>query len=428
MATKAPNELTALEALQRIEAGTLTSETLMEACLQRIAERESVVGAWEYLAADEAMKSARHADQNVTNLLLQGIPFAVKDIFETADMPTAYGSSIYEGYQPPSDASSVALTRSAGGIVLGKTVTTEFAYFQPGKTANPHDPAHTPGGSSSGSAAAVADYMVPLAFGSQTVGSTIRPASYCGIVGYKPSYGLIDRKGIRPLADSFDTVGLFARDVRDVSYWAALLARRPTLCIGNSLDTPPTVGLCKTYEWHAADDDTVSALETAAHRISTAGGTVKELALPDSFSRLAEAQGLMADFEASRSAAYELSSHRDRLSDSFLKRIDVGLATTAADYDDALSVVVAARAGLEAVMDGLQVLLCPSAPGQAPKSLSATGDPIFNRMGTALRGPCLNIPGLRGNSGLPVGVQLIGRIDDDQMTLNVADWVHSILQ
>ena len=428
MAAKAPNELTALEALRRIDAVTLTSEALIEACLQRIAEREDVGGAWQHLAADKAMETARTTDQIPTGQPLHGIPVAVKDIFDTADMPTAYGSPIYEGHQPPADASAVAFTRSAGGIVLGKTVTTEFGYFHPGKTANPHDQAHTPGGSSSGSAAAVADCMVPLAFGSQTVGSTIRPASYCGIVGYKPSYGLIDRNGMRSMADSFDTVGLFARDVRDVAYMAALLGRRPALRLENSLDTPPAVGLCKTHEWQAAAGDTVTAMETAAHLIGEAGGEVRELTLPKSFSRLADAQGLIVDYEVSRSAAHELAVHRDRLSDSFLKRANAGLATTATDFDDALSVVAAARADLNAAMDGLQVLLCPSAPGQAPEGLGATGDPIFNRMGTALRGPCLNIPGLHGSSGLPVGVQVIGRMNDDQRALAVGDWLQRILR
>lgn len=427
MASTQPNELTAIEALEKIRAGSLTSEALVAACLQRIAEREDTVGAWQYLSPDQALDAARRADKAQSDRPLHGIPVAVKDIFDTADMPTGYGSPIYEGNRPPADASSVALTRAAGGVVLGKTVSTEFAYFKPGKTANPHNPAHTPGGSSSGSAAAVADFMVPLAFGSQTVGSIVRPASYCGVVGYKPSYGFIDRTGMRPLAETFDTAGLLARNVTDAAYFASILSRRPNLRLDEPLNAPPSIGLCRTHEWEAADEDVEAALETAVQRAAEAGGKVREITLPEPYILLPEAQALIVDFEAARSAAYELEFHRDRVSEQFLARAEAGLATTAAQYDDALSVVARAQAGLEAVMDGFDVLLCPSAPGEPPRGLGATGDPIFNRLATALRAPCVNVPGLCGHSGLPVGVQVMGRMKDDRRTLAVADWLHGIL-
>ncbi len=428
MTSKAPNELTAIEALSRIQAGTLTSEALVESCLQRIADREDTVGAWEFLSPEQALDAARSSDKGRSDGPLRGIPVAVKDIFDTVDMPTAYGSPIYAGYRPPSDASCVARTRAEGGLVLGKTVSTEFAFFKPGKTTNPHNPAHTPGGSSSGSAAAVADFMVPLAFGSQTVGSTLRPASYCGIVGYKPSFGLIDRTGIRPLADTFDTVGVFSRSVADAAYFVSILGRRPSLRLDGTLETPPCIGVCRTHEWPAADEDAVSALETTARLAADAGGRVREITLPEPFPRLAKAQALVTDFEAANSAAYELAFHRDKVSKSFFERAEAGIACTAEQYDNALAVVSMAQAGLDAAMDGVDVLLCPSAPGQAPEGLGATGDPIFNRMGTALRVPCVNIPGLCGHSGLPVGVQVIGRLKDDRRTLAVGDWLHRVLQ
>ncbi|NCF82419.1 MAG: amidase [Proteobacteria bacterium] len=358
----------------------------------------------------------------------RGLPVAVKDIFDTADMPTAYGSPIYEGYRPPSDASSVALVRAAGGVILGKTVSTEFAYFKPGKTANPHNPAHTPGGSSSGSAAAVADFMTPLAFGSQTVGSIIRPASYCGVVGYKPSYGLIDRTGVRPQADTFDTVGVLTRSVPDAAYFVSVLSRRPTLRLDGELEAPPSIGVCPTHEWPAADEDAAAALETAARLASDAGGQVRETVLPELFAVLGEAQGLIVDYETANSAAYELAFHRDNVSKTFLDRAEAGLAYTADQYDDALCVVARAQTGLDAAMDGVDVLLCPSSQGQAPEGLGTTGDPIFNRMGTALRAPCVNIPGLSGRSGLPVGVQVMGRMKDDRRTLAVGNWLHGILR
>ncbi len=426
--TQKPNQLSALEALARISGGSLTSEALTEACLDRITEREETVGAWKFIDPDMARAAARQAGKLSADHPLRGIPVAVKDLFDTADMPTGYGSPIYEGNRPASDASSVALTRTAGGVIMGKTVTTEFAYFQPGKTANPHNPKHTPGGSSSGSAAAVADFMVPLAFGSQTVGSTIRPASYCGVVGYKPSFRLIDRTGVRPLADTFDTVGLFARDVADVAHFAAVLSKRPALRLNGEDDSQPVFGLCHTPAWPHAEEDTRAALETAARLAADAGAKVVNISLPKVFDQLDEAQGIVVDYQAALSAAYELAFHRDRVSKSYAVRADAGAAYTPEQFDQALAVIAAAQAALDAAMEGVDVLLCPSATGEAPEGLDATGNPVFNRLGTALRGPCLNIPGLTGRTGLPVGVQLIGRMNDDHRTLAAGSWLQKVLR
>lgn len=427
--TQKPNQLSALEALAKIRDGSLTSEALTEACLDRIAEREETVGAWKFIDPEMARSAARQADKLSADHPLRGIPVAVKDLFDTVDMPTGYGSPIYEGNRPASDASSVAQTRTAGGVIMGKTVTTEFAYFQPGKTANPHNPKHTPGGSSSGSAAAVADLMVPLAFGSQTVGSTIRPASYCGVVGYKPSFRLIDRTGIRPLADAFDTIGLFARDVADVAHFAAVLSKRPALRLnGNDAAFRPVFGLCQTPEWPHADEDTRAALETASRLAADAGATVKEITLPEVFKDLGEAQGIVVDYQAALSATYELAFHRDRVSKSYAVRADAGAACSPERFDQALGVIASAQAALDAAMEGVDVLLCPSAPGEAPEGLDATGNPVFNRLGTALRGPCLNIPGLTGRTCLPVGVQLIGRMNDDHRTLAAGSWLQKLLR
>ena len=428
MTSKQPHQLTALEALSRIEAGTLTSEALVASCLEWIKDREAVVGAWQYLAPEQALEAARLADKAPPGGLLRGIPVAVKDLYDTIDMPTGYGSPIYTGHRPVADASCVTQMRADGGVVLGKTVTTEFAYFAPGKTTNPHNPAHTPGGSSSGSAAAVADFMAPLAFGSQTVGSTIRPASYCGVAGYKPSYGLVARAGMRPLAETFDTVGVLTRSVADAAYFVSVLSRRPSLRLEGTLETPPRIGLCRTHEWPAADKDAAAALETAARLAADAGAQVREITLPEIFSRLAKAQAVIVDYEAARTAVYDLAVHRDLVSKSFAERADAGFACPPEAYDDALSIVAEAQASLDAAMGDVDVLLCPSAPGEAPKGLGATGDPVFNRMGTALRVPCLNIPGLTGHLGLPVGVQLIGRFNDDRRVLAVGAWLHALLQ
>ena len=387
MTSKQPNELTALEALSRIEAGTLTSEALVASCLERIKDREATVGAWNYIAPEQALDAARIADKAPSGGRLRGIPVAVKDIYDTVDMPTGYGSPIYVGHRPAADAACVTQTRAEGGVVLGKTVTTEFAFFAPGKTANPHNPTHTPGGSSSGSAAAVADFMVPLAFGSQTVGSTIRPASYCGVVGYKPSFGLVARAGMRPLAETFDTVGVLTRSVADAAYFVSLLSRRPSLRLGGKLETPPRIGLCRTPEWAAADEDVAVALETAARLAAGAGAKVSEITLPEAFSRVTKAQGDIVDYEAAGSAAYDMAVHRDQVSKSFIERAEAGIACSPEHYDEALSIVFNAQAVLDAAMGDFDVLLCPSATGEAPKGLGATGNPIFSRMGTALRVP-----------------------------------------
>jgi len=422
------NELSALDALRRIEDGSLTATALTGACLERIAEREDTVGAWKFIDPEMARKAAQAVDARPAGGKLRGLPVAVKDLFDTADMPTGYGSPIYDGCRPASDAATVSLTRAADGVILGKTVTTEFAYFNPGKTANPHNPAHTPGGSSSGSAAAVADFMVPLAFGSRTVGSTIRPASFCGVVGYKPSYRLIDRTGVRPLADIFDTVGLFARDVADIAHFASALNGRANWRIDEAFDVRARIGLCRTSEWSEADQDTRTALETAARLAAEGGATVKDITLPKIFNRLSEAQGVIVDYQAATSAAYELTFCRDRVSKSFAERADVGAAYTFEQFDQALTTVTEAQAALDSAMDGIDVLLCPSAPGEAPLGLDATGSPVFNRLGTALQGPCLNVPGLTGQTGMPVGVQLMGRINDDRRTLTVGAWLQTILR
>src|SRR5689334_659534 len=278
---------TALKAAKRIAEGSLTCEALTHACLERIAEREQAVQAWQYLDPDAALEAARRIDR-FGGSPLKGLPVGVKDIIATADMPTGYGSSLYAGFRPPRDATCVALARHAGALMLGKTVTTEFAYFQPGKTRNPFDPGRTPGGSSSGSAAAVADGMVPLAFGTQTAGSVIRPASYCGCVGYKPTFGLIDRTGVRPFADSLDTVGVFSRTVEDAAFFISVLAGRPKLRIEGA-GLRPRIGLCHTHEWDAATPATRDALEEAGRQLRAVGLEMREMILPDGFRGLFEA-------------------------------------------------------------------------------------------------------------------------------------------
>ena len=353
---------------------------------------------------------------------LHGIPVGVKDIMDTVDMPTAYGSSIYRGHRPRWDASCVALIRAAGGVVLGKTVTTELAVHHPGKTANPHNPAHTPGGSSSGSAAAVADFMVPLALGTQTGGSIIRPASFCGVVGYKPTFGLISRAGVKPCAESLDTVGVFARNVEDAAFLASVLTGRPSFRTRESQPHSPRVGLCRTYEWSYAAPETATALENAGEQLSDSGAIVAEVELPEPFSRLADAQATVMNFEMARSFAYEYSAYRDQLSDKLKELITLGQAVSPVAYDEAVSLAVECRGLLEQVFSDIDVLLVPSATGEAPEGLTSTGDPIFNRIWTFLHVPCINIPAFTGPRGLPVGFQIVGLPRDDARVLAASDW------
>jgi Asp-tRNA(Asn)/Glu-tRNA(Gln) amidotransferase A subunit family amidase len=406
---------TALEAARRIAEGSLTSEALVRDCLDHIGEREPLVQAWQHLDMDAALRMARYMDQFGSGPL-KGIPVGVKDIIDTADMPTGYGSPLYETFRPPRDAACVALARHAGALILGKSVTTEFAYFQPGKTRNPHDPNRTPGGSSSGSAAAVASGMVPLAFGTQTAGSIIRPASFCGCVGYKPTFGLIDRTGVRPFADSLDTVGVFATTVQDAAFFASVIAGRPDLRIADEV-VRPRIGLTRTHAWEAAEPATAKALDEAAARLRAAGLEVREIALPERWRGLLEAQKTIMAFEAARSHAPEMLTTSDCFSAKLRELLEAGALIAPEDYDAARALVVEARAGFSDVLNGLDVLLTPSAPGEAPEGLGATGDPVFSRMWTALGVPCISVPSLTGPSRMPVGVQVVGRWGDDRRAL-----------
>jgi Asp-tRNA(Asn)/Glu-tRNA(Gln) amidotransferase A subunit family amidase len=416
------NELSASEAARRLVAREITAEQMARACLARVEERETVVGAWIHIDPDAVLAQARQLDAGPVRGPLHGLPLGVKDLIDTADMPTAYGSPIYAGHRPRADAACVALARAAGALVLGKTVTTEFAWFYPGKTANPHNPSHTPGGSSSGSAAAVADCMVPLAYGTQTAGSVIRPASYCGIVGYKPSHGTLPRAGIKPLSDSLDTLGTLTRTVADAALFVAAVSGRDLL--PKPLAQAPRIGLCRTPEWNAAQPETVAAMEHAAAALARAGAKVQEIILPRDFTKITQAQIDIMNYEIHAALACERLQHYERLSDKLKQLLKNAQQCDAPRYDAAQALVASCRGQLEDVFADVDVLLAPSAPGEAPAGLAATGDPIFCRMWTVLHVPAINLPCSLGPQGLPVGVQVIGRGGDDARALAVADWVH----
>ena len=416
------NQLGVRDLAKRIAAREITCEALMRACLERIAEREPLVGAWAHYDPEQALAQARAHDSGPGGGSLHGIPIGVKDVIDTAELPTEYGSPIYRGHRPAWDAACVAMARGAGAIVLGKTVTAELATPKPGKTANPHDPRHTPGGSSSGSAAAVADYMVPLALGTQTGGSLIRPASFCGVVAYKPSFGLINRAGVKPVSDSLDTVGVMARSVDDAALFAAAASGCPEL----GEVTPaarPRIGVWHGPEWHRAAPESVAAVENAASALAQAGSRVTTIGMPAPFADLAAAHRDIEHFELARALAFEYAQRRELLSDGLRSMVEQGLACPASVYRERLDAVARCSELLREIFLDVDVLLTASAPGEAPAGIGSTGDPVFNRPWTMLHVPCVTLPGFRGPRGLAVGIQIVGPRNADAGLLACAAWI-----
>jgi Asp-tRNA(Asn)/Glu-tRNA(Gln) amidotransferase A subunit family amidase len=414
-AVMAPNRLGAKEAARLIERGELTAQTLIRSCLERIFEREPQVQAWAWLDEKQVLLQLESVREP-----LHGVPVGVKDIFDTHDMPTQHGSRIYLGHRPRADCAPVALTRQAGGVILGKTVTAEFATFVPGKTRNPHHLAHTPGGSSSGSAAAVADYMVPLAFGTQTAGSLIRPGSYCGVIAYKPTYNLLPRAGVKPGADSLDTVGVYGRSVEDVSFFVSGLTGRHDLV--RSVERP-RLAFCRTFEWELVEPPMAAAFEAAARKLDAA-----ELKLPQSFQGLRAAHTSILWFEVARSLADEYRRFPELLDPGLRQRCADGYALDWREYAAALELAARSRAALDEAFGDYDVLLAPAATGEAPAGLGSTGNIAMNVVWTLLHVPCVSVPIGEGPNGLPLGLQVIGRIGDDARTLACAGWIHSKLK
>jgi len=423
-----PHRLSATTLVRLIESNELTAEAVVESCLARIAEREPVVRAWSYLAAEAALAKARAFDRAGKKSLLNGVPFALKDIFDTADMPTGYGSPIYTGWRPANDASAAALPRAAGGILLGKTVTTEFANRHPGPTANPHDADFTPGGSSSGSAAAVADFMVPLAIGTQTGGSVIRPAAYCGVVGFKPSFGLFPPAGMRINTEAFDTVGIMARSVGDIALFRAAMLAIPYEPPAMP-ESAPRLGLCRAPHWDEAQPEGRAVLEAAADRLAAAGAMIRETELPRECADGDEIQDTLGSFEGLRNHMPELYRHEALLSAALRDgKIGSGRQLTLDQFRRASRSVEKARAAAREWAAGFDAILTLPAPGQAPRGLANTGSAVFNALWTQLHLPCLTLPAGEGPDGLPVGVQLVGRRHDDTRLLEVGLWVERRLE
>jgi Asp-tRNA(Asn)/Glu-tRNA(Gln) amidotransferase A subunit family amidase len=403
--------LTATEAARQIEAGSLKPADLMEACLDRIAAREPVIHALAHHDPAAARAAVPRAGR------LHGIPVGVKDVLDTGDMPSGYGSPVWAGWRPRADSAPVSWTRSVGGVVIGKTVTTEFATRKPGPTANPANPGHTPGGSSSGSAAGVADGMFPVAFGTQTAGSIIRPATY----------GMISRIGMKIMSDSLDTVGVMARSVADCAFFAGAVASRD---LGNPDAHPgraPRIGICKSPSWELATPETQTLLARVEAALARAGATVQARELPGSFAALKSAHPIIMNAESARALGWELATHPDGLSEGLRERLAFGLGQSEAALTEAYEVFDSTQHAFPDAMAGLDILVTPSAPGEAPSGLEWTGDPAFNFIWTSLHVPCVTVPAEVGPNGLPLGIQIVGRRGEDRAVLAWARWVEAAL-
>jgi len=431
-------EIDALQAAELIAGGSVTSEDLVQAYLRRIDDTEETVRAWAYLDRDFALQQARSADQQrrAGGSLgpLHGVPVGVKDIIDTADMPTEDGTVLHAGRRPKEDATTVSLLRSAGAVILGKTATTELAVYSPAETRNPRDPNRTPGGSSSGSAAAVAAGMAPLAVGTQTNGSIIRPAAFCGVCGYKPSHGLISRHGVLPQSRTLDHVGVFGRTVEDVALIAEQLMgfdrndpdTRPSAryrLLETARQAPPVtprLAFVKTPVWDQAEEDTREAF---AGLVDLLGEDAEECPLPDIFNEAIDWHRTVHEADLARSYRREYREGGDRLSEVLRGMIERGQEALAVDYNDAVYGREFLQAALPSIFNHYDAILTPAAPGQAPADLESTGSPAFCTLWTFCGTPAITLPLLQGGDGMPIGVQLVGPPGDDERLLRTARWL-----
>ncbi|HEY5637180.1 MAG TPA: amidase [Burkholderiales bacterium] len=432
-----PNWLTATDAARLIAEGAMSSVQLVEACLARIEEAEPEVQAWTHLSPERALAQARARDEDRAAGRpcgpLHGVPVGVKDIFDTTDYPTEDGTVLHAGRTPVRDAFAVAMLRAAGAVILGKTVTTECATYSPGKTRNPRNPAHTPGGSSSGSAAAVAAGMVPLALGSQTNGSVIRPAAFCGVYGFKPTHGLIPRSGVMKLSRTLDHVGVFGRSLEDVAFAVESLAgfdeedpdtrpmARPPLLATLAAEPPmpPLVAFVRGPAWDRSEAETREAFEELAGHF---GDRVVEVELPGSAAQSLDWHRTIMEAEMAANLDEEWERGRDRLSAPLRAQLERGRAHTALDYQKARARVPLLRTAFGEIFENFDAVLTPSAAGTAPAGLDSTGDPAFCTLWTLLGAPAINLPLMHGANGLPLGAQLVGAPGNDARLLRTARW------
>jgi len=434
--------LSLTEAVADICDGRISAAELVADCLKRVDEADADIEAWAFLDRDHAMRQAEAADHNRKQGKpvgpLHGVPIGIKDIFDTGDLPTEFGSRLWVGRTPRRDSAAVARLRAAGAVIMGKTVTTEYAYFTPGKTRNPHDPKRTPGGSSSGSAAAVAAHMVPGAIGSQTNGSVIRPAAFCGVVGFKPTHGLIPRSGALLLSRTLDHVGVFTRTVEDAALLAEVLvgfdeedpdtravARPPLAQVAASEPPlPPRFAFVRSPAWKHVEPPMSAGL---AELVETLGGAASEVELDAGFERALDMHRTVMEVEMAHNLHRDYEQGRDQLSERLRGLIERGRQQLAIDYTRAVAGAAPLNNALDPVFDEYDAILTPSAPGEAPPSLETTGNPAFCTIWTYLGTPAVTLPLLRSQAGMPLGVQLVGRRGNDARLLRTARWLVTTL-
>jgi Asp-tRNA(Asn)/Glu-tRNA(Gln) amidotransferase A subunit family amidase len=428
--TKGPgglNLLTAVELSEKIVAGQTTSVAIVQDCLNRIAARDPDIRGWAHVDPDLALRQARACDESTRRSPLHGIPIGIKDIFDTYDMPTSYGSSIYKNFQPTMDTALVGLMRRAGMVILGKCRTTEFASPVPVGVRNPHDFTRSPGVSSSGSAAAVADFMVPLALGSQTGGSTILPAAFCGVVGYKSSLTGLDRGGVRHLRPTLDTMGLFARSVSDIAALRSVLTgMKPEAPVNSLRDV--RIGVCRTSSWDQAQPETVSALDAAARKLAAAGAKLHDVEMPAIFEGINQSFNVISGVEALRAMATEARDHLATMNHWIKDSLTAASKYDQGRYDKAQLHAVQCQHATGEMFTQCDILITPSTAGEAIADIVSISNSAFNRIWTLMHVPCVTIPAFTGPDGMPVGLQVVGPVGSDDRMIALSQAVAEALK
>ena len=415
-----PYELTATDAFKLLKNKNLSVFEWVSSCFDRIREKENEVKAWIYLDKENALNTAKKLD-NSNNTDIMGIPFGIKDIIDASNVPSGLGTPFYKNNIPIRDAASVAVSKQAGCVFIGKTVSTELGHRAPGLTTNPHNKKHTPGGSSSGSAAAVAALMSPICFGTQTTGSVIRPAAYCGVVGYKPSYGDFDKSGILPNSPSIDTLGLISRSVEDISLFRSILLEEK-LVEPQKIDlTKVRIGFVRTPHWDKTDDSTKEAFEHFLNLLRSDKLNVIDLEIDNLISKSDALHLDISGYEFKRSISHERFNYYDQLSDQLRNgRLNDGYQVSNKNYQLALKDLSILKNQIDAVFNETDLIITPSAPGEALKGLEYTGSPIFNTTWSLNGNPCITLPLFKGKQELPIGCQLVARFGEDDQLLNYA--------
>ena len=415
-----PFELTATDAIKLIGNNKLSRYEWVQSCFERIREKEGLVKAWIYLDEDRALEKAKQLD-NENDKSQLGIPFGIKDIIDASNTPTGFGTNFYQNNVPMRDAASVAVAKQSGCIVIGKTVSTELGHRAPGLTTNPHNKDFTPGGSSSGSAAAVASMMAPVCFGTQTTGSVIRPAAYCGVIGYKPSYGDFDKSGILPNSPSIDTLGLMSRSVEDIALFRSILLEEDLVSIQKVDLSKIKIGFVRTPHWDKTDDSTKEAFEHFLNLLRSDKLNVVDLEIDNLISKSDALHLDISGYEFKRSISHERFNYYDQLSDQLRNgRLNDGYQVSNKNYQLALKDLSILKNQIDAVFDETDLIITPSAPGEALKGLEYTGSPIFNTTWSLNGNPCITLPLFKGKQELPIGCQLVARFGDDDQLLNYA--------